>query len=116
MARTNIYTCKTCNDTFEFCLKCMVSRPDYDAENFCSKNHADIYATLSKHGCNLITADEALKELTAYNIDGIKFTESVAEHIARIKSEAIAKASIPSIAKEKPVTQQFNNNNNKKKW
>ena len=52
MARTNTYTCKTCGTKFEFCVKCQVSRPDYDAENFCSKEHEAIYAILSKHGCN----------------------------------------------------------------
>ena len=63
MARTNTYTCKTCGTKYEFCLKCQVARPSYDAENFCSKEHDAIYGILSKHGCNLISADEALKEL-----------------------------------------------------
>lgn len=113
MARTNRYICKTCGDAFERCVKCMVSKPDFDAENFCTHEHADIYGILSKHGCNLITADEALKELKAYNIDEIKLTEDVAAHVARIKAEApaIVEATTPAI-----TTVKQSNKNHKKKW
>lgn len=119
MARTSTYTCKTCGTKFEFCVKCQFTRPNYDAENFCSKDHAEIYAILSKHGCNLITADEALTELKAYNIDEIKFVEDVAAHVERIKSEATVRAEVPApkAETEAPVkiVKQFNKNN-KKKW
>ena len=118
MARTSTYTCKTCGTTYEFCLKCQVARPDYDAENFCSHKHADIYATLSKHGCNLISADEALKELSAYNLDEITLTEDVLAHVERIKSEATITPVIEEIApiiEEKPIVKS-NKNNKKKKW
>lgn len=127
MARTSTYTCKTCGTTYEFCLKCQVSRPDYDAENFCSHKHADIYATLSKHGCNLISADEALKELSAYNLDEITLAEDILAHIERIKSEAgvkpengtktetiVVSPEIVEEATEKPIVKQ--NKKNKKKW
>lgn len=116
MARTNRYTCKLCAETFERCVKCMVGKPDFDAENFCTHDHADIYAILSKHGCNLITADDALAELKAHNIDKIKLAEDVAAHVERIKSEATIKTDIPAKAEiEKPVFKQ-SNKNNKKKW
>lgn len=116
MARTNKYTCKTCNNAFERCIKCMIEKPNFDAENFCTKDHADIYAILSKHGCNLITADEALKELSACNIDEIKLAEDVAAHIARIKSEATVKAEAPAIAETKTPAVQQHNKSKKKKW
>lgn len=121
MARTSTYTCKTCGTTYEFCLKCQVARPDYDAENFCSHKHADIYATLSKHGCNLISADEALKELSAYNLDEITLTEDILTHIEKIKSEAGVKIKETPIVKEAetptetPIVKS-NKNNKKKKW
>lgn len=124
MARTNTYTCATCGTTYEFCLKCQVSRPDYDAEKFHSRKCANIYGILSKHGCNLITAEEALKELSAYNIDEITLTEDVLAHINKIK-EAVGvqvKASTP-IVEEKVVVEeptiktiQQSNKNKKKKW
>ena len=127
MARTSIYTCKTCGTTYEFCLKCQVSRPDYDAEHFCSHKHADIYAILSKHGCNLISADEALAELAAYNLDEITLTEDVLAHVERIKSEATVKETVetetitPMIEIPTPVIEETpivktNKNNKKKKW
>lgn len=126
MARTNTYTCRTCGTKYEFCLKCQVARPDYDAENFCCAEHDKIYATLSKHGCNLISADEALKELAAYNLDEITFTEDVLTHIEKIKSEASVKIETPialvveeiiepTPIEEKPIVKS-NKNNKKKKW
>ena len=120
MARTSKYTCKLCNTTYEFCLKCSIAKPDFDAEHFCTHEHANIYAILSKHGCNLITADEALAALSAYNIDEIALTEDVAAHIARIKSETTVKVETPVVQTEvetpvvKTVTQS--KKNNKKKW
>ncbi len=126
MARTNTYKCAVCGTTYDFCLKCQVARPDYDAEKFCSHKHADIYATLSKHGCNLISADEALKELAAYNLDEITLTEGILTHIEKIKSEAgvkveeviipteeVVEESTPIVA-ETPIVK--NKNNKKKKW
>ena len=53
MARGNIYTCATCGTTYTFCPKCTIVKPNYDAERYCSKAHADIFAILSKHGCGL---------------------------------------------------------------
>ena len=91
----------------------MIAKPDYDAENFCCSEHADIYSILSKHGCNLITADEALKELSEHNLD-VKFTEDVFAHIKRIKSEATP---VKTTKKEvgTPVS-NTTNKNSKKKW
>ena len=120
MARTNTYTCKTCGTKFEFCLKCQFTRPDYDAENFCSHNHNDIYTILSKHGCNLITAEEALKELAAYNIDEITLTEDVLAHIEKIKTEANVQVEIPAETTVEEVSERPNVNtykkNKNKKW
>ena len=127
MARTNTYKCAVCGTTYEFCLKCKVSRPDYDAEKFCSKNHAEIYGTLSKHGCNLISAEEALKELSAYNLDEITLAEDILAHIERIKSEAgvhtengtktetiVVSTEVLEEVSEQPIVKQ--NKKNKKKW
>lgn len=119
MARTNRYTCKTCGDTFERCIKCMVGKPDFDAEHFCTKEHNEIYNILSKHGCNLITADEALAELKANNVDEIKVSESVAAHIEHIKSEATVKTEIPAVKAESEtsvVKTVQQSKKNKKKW
>lgn len=114
MARTNRYICKTCGTSFDRCIKCMVGKPDFDAEHFCTKEHNEVYAILSKHGCNLITADEALAELKAHNIDEIKLAEDAAAHVESIKSEATIKAEAPA---KKPVeTAKQSNKNNKKKW
>ena len=114
MARTNTYTCKTCGKVYEFCLKCQVARPNYDAENFCCAEHDAIYAILSKHGCNLITADEALAELLVYNLDEITLTEDILTHVERIKSEASVKTT--PIIEEKVVVEKTTNKNKKKKW
>lgn len=107
MARGNKYTCKTCGTSYEYCPKCAVTRPNYDAEKFCSKAHDDVFAILSKHGCNLITAEETLAELKAYNIDEIKFTKEIAAHIKRIKSEAKASSKVAEpVAAEQSTKKQ----------
>ena len=127
MARTNTYTCATCGTTYEFCLKCQVSRPDYDAEKFHSRKCANIYGILSKHGCNLITADEALKELSAYNLDEITLTEDVLAHVEKLKSEVGVKVeeTVPVeepaiVVEETPIVEEKStvkyNKKNKKKW
>ena len=120
MARTSTYTCKTCGTKYDFCLKCQVSRPNYDVENFCSKEHNEIYAILSKHGCNLITADEALAELAAYNIDNVQLAENILAHIERIKADATpAKPAAKVVEVKEEVTAvpaQQSNKKTKKKW
>lgn len=116
MARHNTYTCKTCGTTYEFCVKCQVSRPNYDAENFCSKGHDEIYAVLSKHGCNLITADDALAELAAYNIDNMNLTESVLAHVERIKSEATPVKPAAEVVEVKEEVAPQSSKKTKKKW
>ena len=117
MALTNKYTCKTCGTTYDFCVKCQLTRPNYDAENFCSKDHDAIHAILSKHGCNLITADEAIAELVAYNIDNMQLTDSVLAHVERIKAEATpvkTTAKTAEVKEEAPAEQP--NKKTKKKW
>ena len=121
MAHSNICTCDICGKKYEYCESCSIVKPIYNADRFCSQAHQDIYAILSKHGCNLITADEALKELAAYNLDEITLTEDILAHIEKIKSEA----SVETIKVEKPVvvTEEVvptevktTNKNKKKKW
>ena len=129
MARVNTYTCATCGTTYEFCIKCQVTLPDYDAGKFCCKTHAEIFVILSKHGCNLATAEETLAALSAYNLDEITLTEDILAHIEKIKSEADVKVEeVTPIVEEKVIVEEStliaeeqpivktNKNNNKKKW
>lgn len=129
MARGNRYVCATCGKVYEYCSSCNIIKPSYDAETFCSAKHNKIFAILSKHGCNLITADEVLKELEAYNLDEITLTESIQAHLEKIKSEATTKVEEKTIVETEatPITQevvtepvvkteQQSNKNKKKKW
>ena len=87
MANYHEYKCFTCGQVFEYCRQCVVIPVIYHEEGFCSEKCSHIFNTLSKHGCNLATADETLAELSAYKIDEIKLTEGIMEHIERLKSE-----------------------------
>lgn len=120
MAYADKFICKTCGTEFEFCMRCQVSRPNYDAEGFCSKEHNEIYAILSKHGCNLITADEALAELAAYNIDNVQLTENILAHIEQIKADATPAKPAAKVVEVKEevaaVPAQQSNKKTKKKW
>lgn len=117
--------CKTCGDAYTFCSHCQVTKPNYDAENFCSHEHQNIYAILSKHGCNLATAEETLEALKDYDVTNV--TEGIQAHIDSIKSEVEVKAeeSEPAPVEEKVAVQEPNatstvqqsyNKKNKKKW
>ena len=79
MARGYNYTCATCGTTYEFCPKCALIKPNYDAERYCSKAHAEIFEILSKHGCGLATAEETLEALNGYDTSNLN--ESLKEHI-----------------------------------
>ena len=79
MARGNTYTCVVCGKEHDFCPKCVIVKPNYDYERYCSQEHSDIFAILSKHGCGLATAEETLEALIGYNTTGL--TESIQAHI-----------------------------------
>lgn len=82
MARGNTYTCATCGQDYEFCPKCAITKPSYDAERYCSKSHSEIFAILSKHGCNLATAEETLDALAGYDTTGLN--ENIQAHISSL--------------------------------
>ena len=126
MARTNTYTCATCGTTYEFCLKCEVSKPDYDAEKFHSRKCAEIYGILSKHGCNLISSEEAFLELSEYKIDEITLVEDVLAHVDKIKSDIGIVVDKTPVVEESAIVEEVapveatsifkTNKKNKKKW
>lgn len=88
MARGNKYVCKCCNEEYIYCPKCAITAPSYDAERYCCKEHSDIFAILSKHGCKLATAEETLEALNKYNLELEKLSSSIREHIEAVKAEA----------------------------
>ena len=117
MANYNEHKCLTCGQIFDYCRRCAITPIVYKAEGFCSEKCSDIFNILSKHGCNLITADETLKELSAYNIDNIKLTEDILTHIERIKSEATpVKSTTKTVEVKEEVVEQQTNKKTKKKW
>ena len=90
MARGNTYVCASCGQSFQFCPRCALVQPTYDAERFCCKSHADIFNILSKHGCGLATAEETLESLKSYDTTGLN--ESIQAHIESLmpaKAEAV---------------------------
>ena len=117
MANYNEHKCLTCGQSFDYCRHCAITPVIHKAEGFCSEKCSDIFNILSKHGCNLITADEALKELAAYNIDEATLDEGVRAHIEKIKSESSV-VEEPVVVIEKTVSTEVKstNKNSKKKW
>lgn len=79
MARGNKYICATCGKVYDYCPKCEITKPNYDAERYCSKEHEEIFSILSKNGCGLATAEETLKALEGYNTTNL--AENIQEHI-----------------------------------
>ena len=87
MAHGNTYVCATCGKEFEYCPKCAVTKPSYDAERYCSESNANIFSILSKHGCNLATAEETLEALKDYDITNL--TKSIQLHINTLQSKKV---------------------------
>ena len=87
MARGNTYRCVVCGKEHQFCPKCQVTQPGYDYERYCGKNHAEIFAILSKHGCGLATAEETLGALQKYDLTGL--SESINEHIKSLRPNKV---------------------------
>lgn len=90
MAKGNTYSCLCCDKKYIYCPKCSLTKPAYDAENFCSKAHAEIFTILSKHGCGLATAEETLKALADYDLAGL--SKSVEQHMNSLKPSKKGKA------------------------
>ena len=124
MAKNNEHKCLTCGQIFDYCRRCVVTPVIYKAEGFCSEKCSEIFAILSKHGCNLATAEETLAALSAYNLDEITLTESILSHIEKIKSEVGVKVEEtitieePIVVETAPIKESTvkSNKNNKKKW
>ena len=107
MANYNEHTCLTCGTIYEYCLHCAVTPVVHKAEGFCSEECAHIFNTLSKHGCNLATAEETLAELG--NIEGKILNPSIQAHIDSLKAEVE-----PAPVEETSVTETVISK--KKKW
>ena len=99
MARGNTYTCATCGKEYDYCPKCAITKPSYEAERYCSKDHEDIFKILSKNGCHNATDAETLKALNDYDITGL--TESVTAHINSLKPVAAVKEEVVETPKKK---------------
>lgn len=101
MAKGNTYKCVVCGQSFQFCPKCQITKPSYDAERYCCHKHADIFAILSKHGCHLATAEETLEALKDYDLTGLN--ESIQAHIKSLQPKAEAKTDETKVESKKEV-------------
>ena len=88
MANYHEHKCFTCGEIFDYCRRCVITPVIYKAEGFCSEKCSHIFNTLSKHGCNIATAEETLAELAVYNLDELKLNKDIKAHIECIKAEA----------------------------
>lgn len=101
MAKGNTYKCVVCGQSFQFCPKCQITKPSYDAERYCCHKHADIFAILSKHGCHLATAEETLEALKNYDLTGLN--ESIQAHIKSLQPKTEAKTDETKVESKKEV-------------
>lgn len=110
MANYSEHKCFTCGQIFDYCRHCSVTPVVYKAEGFCSEKCSHIFNILSKHGCNLATAEETLEELKNYDVTNV--TESIQAHIdslqpkkveveAEVETEAKAEISEKVVSKSK---------------
>ena len=77
------HECLVCGKVFEYCRKCALVPVKHFAEGFCSEVCADIHHILSKHGCNLATAEETLEALKDYDVSNV--SDSIQTHINSLR-------------------------------
>ena len=85
MARRHMHTCYVCGTEYEYCESCAIVKPAYNANRFCSQAHQDIFAILSKRGCQLTTAEEVIAALEPYDTTNV--VGDIAKHIESLKEE-----------------------------
>ena len=87
MRHYNKHNCLVCGKEFEYCRACMIEHIKHLAEGHCSETCAEIYSILSKHGCNLATAEETLEALKGYDTTNV--TESIRAHIDSLQPKKV---------------------------
>ena len=87
MARGNTYVCATCGKIYDYCPKCAITKPNFDAERYCTAAHADIFVILSKNGCRLASAEETLTALAKYDTTNLK--GDIAKHIDSLQPKKV---------------------------
>lgn len=85
MANYHEYKCLTCGQIFEYCRRCVITPVVYHEEGFCSEKCSHIFNVLSKHGCNIATAEETLEALKDYDVSNV--TEPIKAHIDSLNKE-----------------------------
>lgn len=86
MARGNKYTCRVCGKVYDYCPSCALIPNPIMEDGFCCKEHYEIFATLSKHGCGKATAEETAKALDKLTVPA-ELTPSIKAHIDAIHAE-----------------------------
>ena len=87
MARYNEHKCLVCGEVFDYCRRCVVEPVVYKAEGFCSEKCSHIFSSLSKHSCNLATAEETLDELKNYDTTNV--LENIKTHIDSLQPKKV---------------------------
>lgn len=87
MANFSEHKCFTCGQIFDYCRHCVVTPVVYKAEGFCSEKCSHIFNILSKHGCNLATAEETLESLKGYDLTGL--AEGIQAHIDSLQPKKV---------------------------
>lgn len=104
MAKGNTYKCVCCGLSYKYCPTCSTVNLGYSQSRFCCKKHAEIFNILSKHGCNLATAEETLEALKDYDLTGL--IGSVANHIEALKPKKKRVKVVKEVQVEESETQE----------
>lgn len=100
------HICRICQTEFDYCHSCAITKDPFKNRGYCSEGCYHISMIMQKHGCNSITANDAILELQQYNIDNIKLQPSIEAYYNRIRDEAV-KREIQS-SNEVEYTSSFN--------
>ena len=96
-----IRECKICNNTYDYCPSCAVTKNVYRDSGYCGKSCHDISMILQRYGCKVSTANEVVEMLKPYEVDKMVLRPKVSQCYKNIVEAAEAKR-----PKRKPKMQE----------
>lgn len=98
------HRCKICSNEYNYCHSCAITKDVFKNAGYCDENCYHISMILQKYVSKVITAPEAIKELSLYNADAVSLRPNIETLYKNIKNEAKPKHKVEII--EEVVSQE----------
>ena len=79
--------CRICNNEFEYCHSCAITKDIFKNAGYCCENCYRISMILQKYGSKSMTAEETIKELDRYDVTNISLRQHIDSYYNDILKE-----------------------------